>query len=292
MRDDPVVPHAPGPVKRDLATQPIVATTISAVEHEEAKIIALGELARFLDLVGGLKPDDWTRPTVCTLWDVRQVVAHVAGAAASYASWRELGRQWSPLRQRPYRRSGMSILDALNQIQVDDRARSQPADLIDELHNVGPRAIATRSRLPAPLRALRLPMPALGYVPIGYLTDVIYTRDMWIHRVDLSRATGQNMTLTAEHDGRIIALAMRDLGAALQPLLQDTAVVYALAGPAGGHYLLGADVAPAATITLDALDFAWLAAGRLTTEQVRAVAELEGDQELAERVMTATTVPI
>src|SRR5688572_6997174 len=102
MHDASTLPGVPGSPTRDSTSQLTVATAIQPVEHEEAGIIALRELARFLELVVGLTPDDWTRPTACTLWDVRQVVAHVTGAAASYASWRDLGRQWSPLRQRPY----------------------------------------------------------------------------------------------------------------------------------------------------------------------------------------------
>jgi len=46
----------------------------------------------------------------------------------------------------------------MNQIQVDDRASATPAALIDELQWVGPRAIATRARLPILLRALRVPL--------------------------------------------------------------------------------------------------------------------------------------
>ena len=40
---------------------------------------------------------------------------------------------------------------------------------------------------------------------LGYLTDVILTRDPWMHRLDLARATGQAPTLTADHDGVIVA---------------------------------------------------------------------------------------
>ena len=34
---------------------------------------------------------------------------------------------------------------------------------------------------------------------------MILTRDTWMHRVDISRATGRDLVLTAEHDGRIVA---------------------------------------------------------------------------------------
>ena len=34
---------------------------------------------------------------------------------------------------------------------------------------------------------------------------MILTRDAWMHRLDLARATGQDPTLTADHDGVIVA---------------------------------------------------------------------------------------
>jgi hypothetical protein len=40
---------------------------------------------------------------------------------------------------------------------------------------------------------------------MGYLLDTILTRDPWMHRVDIARATGRDMVLTADHDGRIVA---------------------------------------------------------------------------------------
>src|SRR5712671_5886310 len=98
-------------------------------------------------------------------------------------------------------RPAFSLNDALNQIQVDDRGAATPADLLAELREVGPRAIATRKRLPAIVRAMRLPLPLLGVVPLGYLTDLIYTRDMWMHRLDICRVTGREMVQTPRHDG-------------------------------------------------------------------------------------------
>src|SRR5712692_9807606 len=166
------------------------AASIPSLTHTEAAQMAAVELERFLTLVESLSPADWDKPTTCTLWNVRQVVAHVTGAAASYARWSEFKRQNSFFVQRPYRQAGFSMLDAINQIQVDDRTNATPADLLAELREVGPRAIATRKRLPAIVRAVRLPLPLLGVAPIGYVTDLIYTRDMWMHRLDICRATG------------------------------------------------------------------------------------------------------
>ena len=118
------------------------AAHIPPLIHPEAAEMATVELKRFLTLLESLAPADWDQPTACPLWNVRQVVAHATGAAAGYARWSEFKRQYSRNVQRPYRQAGFSLLDALNQIQVDDRRGATPADLLTELRDVGPRAIA------------------------------------------------------------------------------------------------------------------------------------------------------
>jgi uncharacterized protein (TIGR03083 family) len=278
----------------DPVVQPALvhARAIPPLAHREAMSMAKLELERFLALVTSLSGDDWEKPTACTLWNVRHILAHVTGASAAYAHWSEFKRQGNPKVQRLYRASGLSFLDSMNQIQVDDRASAPPAALIDELRTVGPRALATRARLPALLRALRVPLPALGgIVPIGYLTDLIYTRDMWMHRLDICRATGREMVMTTEHDGRIVALVMRDLEKKLAAQLRTTSMVYHLSGRSGGLWQLGAKVSPAATIQLDVLDFNLLASGRLPSEEAWSRVSIEGESALAREVLNHTDVP-
>jgi uncharacterized protein (TIGR03083 family) len=267
------------------------AARIPDLAHSEAAEMATVELERFLACVEGLAPAEWDLPTACPLWTVRQVVAHVTGAAAAYARWSEFRRQTSPFVQRPYRQAGLSLLDALNQIQVDDRRAATPAALIAELREVGPRAIATRKRLPAALRTVRLPLPLLGVVPVGYLTDLIYTRDMWMHRLDLCRATGREMIQTPQHDGWVTALVVRDLARKLTPKLAGQAVVYDLTGIAGGGFHLGAHASPGARITMEVLDFHLQASGRLSAKELSARASCSGDEHLARLALANTRVP-
>ncbi len=39
----------------------------------------------------------------------------------------------------------------------------------------------------------------------GYLVDTVFTRDTWLHRLDIARATDQPMVTTADHDGRLVS---------------------------------------------------------------------------------------
>lgn len=267
------------------------AASIPSLTHPEAAEMAVFELERFLTLVESLAPADWEQPTACLLWNVRQMVAHVTGAAAGYARWPQFKRQYSLFVQRPYRQAGFSLLDAVNQIQVDDRSSATPADLLAELREVGPRAIATRKRLPTVVLALPLPLPVLGIVPLGYLTDLIYTRDMWMHRLDICRASGCEMVQTSRHDGRITALVVRDLARKLTPKLAGQAVVYELTGTSGGCWSLGENTSPRATITMDALDFHRLASGRLPAHEFLSHGSFSGDEHIARLALDNTQVP-
>lgn len=266
---------------------------IPALRHDEATAMARTELDRFLALADALSPDDWLRPTRCTRWDVRQTVAHLTGSAAAYANFSEFRRQGSRTLQTPYRQKGFSKLDAQNQIQVDDRAAATPAELLRELRECGPKSRSFRARLPAAVRALRLPLGLafpLGrvWVSLGYMADTILTRDVWMHRLDISLATGREMVLTPAHDGRITALVVRDLQQSLGRRL-DHAVRYELIGPAGGSYVVGRGV-PAATIRMDACDFHLLASHYGSVDELRARISIEGDVALAEQALTGTWV--
>jgi uncharacterized protein (TIGR03083 family) len=269
-----------------------MARRIPPLAHNEAAAMASVELERFLTLVESLESDDWEKPTACPLWNVRQILSHVTGAAASYARWSEFKRQNSLMVQRSYPVSGLSFPNSLNQIQVDDRASSTPATLIEELRSVGPRAIATRERLPGVLRAIRVPLPELGgIVPIGYLTDLIYTRDMWMHRLDICRATGREMIQTSHHDGRITALVVRDLVRKLTPRLGGRTIAYELTDISGGCWSLGENVRPIAKITMDVLDFHLLASGRLPANKISSHTSVAGDEQLAHLALDNTQVP-
>ena len=64
--------------------------------------------------------------------------------------------------------------------------------------------------------------------------DVIYTRDTWMHRVDLAQATGLPLELTADHDGRLVADVVRDWADR-----HGRPFRIQLDGPAGGSYAQG-----------------------------------------------------
>jgi hypothetical protein len=89
---------------------------------------------------------------------------------------------------------------------------------------------------------------------LGYLLDVVLTRDTWMHRVDLARATGRPMVLTPAHDGRLVAEVVAEWARRhRQPF------VLHLQGAAGGTFTAGEG---GEQIDLDAVEFCRILAHR------------------------------
>lgn len=243
------------------APAPLTPASHHAIDHREARGLAEQAYARFADVVEGLSDADWERPTDCEGWTVRDLVGHVVGAMRSAASVREMASQMREIKRRA-RRTNQNETDVMTQVQIDRTAGLSPAEVVAECRRlVGP-AARGRSRTPAPMRRfVRFPVE-FGSISerwqLGYLVDVILTRDAWLHRVDLCRAIGAELELTAEHDGRIVG---------------DAAVEWArrhgrpcrlvLTGPAGCVVEAG-DQAAAEQLELDAVEFCRIVSGRAT----------------------------
>ena len=262
---------------------------IVPLTHDEAQALATAEAEQVLAVLELLEGDDWQQPTYCTAWTVRDMVAHLAGACAGYASWTEFRRQYL---QNPHLNETGAQVDGINKRQILDRAERTTAELVDEFRTAAPRAIRTRYRLPWLLRNLTIPFgPPLGTAKVAYLTDTIYTRDQWMHRYDLCAATGNSMVVSAEHDGRILALVVLDLARKLERMLGTQSVDLALRGAGDPVYRLGVSDAPAGTITMSIFDFALLSSDRITVDEAGDRVEVGGDAHLARTVLENFSVP-
>jgi uncharacterized protein (TIGR03083 family) len=228
-----------------------------AIERPAAMRLAATEYARVIDAVEALRPEDWSRPTDCPAWDVRQLVAHIAGMANFLSTPLEMGRQLRAAKAR--QRDGQPGVDAQTALQVDERRHLGPDELRADLRGAGPRGAKGRRRTPRLVRRLRVPEPqVVNGVPetwsIGYLTDVILTRDPWMHRLDIARATGRAPVVTADHDGVIVADVVAEWARRHgRPYRLE------LTGPAGGMWASGAE---GEHIVLDAADFCRIVSGR------------------------------
>jgi uncharacterized protein (TIGR03083 family) len=215
--------------------------------HQEAMGLAETEFARMVEQLRSLSPEDWRRPTDCELWDVRAMASHVLGMAESQASMRQFAHDY----RGAGKRSGGKMIDAMTALQVGERASMTPEDIVSGLAAVAPRAVKARRRTPALARRfVRMkqdPPFETERWPFGYLVDKIFTRDTWMHRLDISRATGRPMVLTAAHDGRLVDDVVSEWA---RRHGQDFSLT--LTGTAGGQWRVGEESAP---LELDALDF-------------------------------------
>jgi hypothetical protein len=66
--------------------------------------------------------------------------------------------------------------------------------------------------------------------------EVILTRDTWMRRVDVAWATGRDMVVTPQHDGRIVEDCVLDWAKK-----HGRPFSLSLGGPAGGRYEAGTD---------------------------------------------------
>jgi uncharacterized protein (TIGR03083 family) len=222
--------------------------------REVAMRLAAAEYQRFADLLRALAPDDWAKPTDCPGWDVRAMAAHALGMVEMAASIRENNRQL-----RLARRRGGTFIDALTGLQVEERRNMTPAQITARFAARASKAARGRRRTPGFIR--RRAMPDLQQIgghdeawTIGYLIDVILTRDPWMHRADIARATGAAHVLTAEHDGVLVADVVAEWAARHgQPYRLH------LTGPAGGTWASG-EGGP--LIEIDAVEFCRELSGR------------------------------
>jgi uncharacterized protein (TIGR03083 family) len=228
---------------------------VPALVRPQTETMAATENQRVLDLLRSLDDDDWSNPTDCTAWDVRAMAAHVLGSMEAFATFREWMHQ---MRAGTKAAGDGRFIDGMTAVQVRERADLTRNQLLDRLAAAGPRAARWR----AGRRLMRrIPMKEeVGGVKetwrVGYLLDIILTRDTWMHRVDIARATGREMMLTAEHDGRLIADVVAEWSRR-----HGKPFTLRLEGPAGGTFAQGAN---GEEITIDAVEFCRILSGRAT----------------------------
>ncbi len=244
-------------MKTTITTWPGHDTVQPAIERSTAMRLAETEYERVANAVDALQPEDWTQPTDCPAWDVRQLVAHIAGMARFISTPLEMARQLRAAKRR--QQDHQALIDAQTAVQVEEREHLGPEEVRVELRRVGPRAAKGRRRAPGFVRRRRMPEPqvvngAQETWSIGYLTDVILTRDPWMHRLDLARATGRAPVLTADHDGVLVADVVNEWARRHgRPYRLE------LTGPAGGSWISGTG---GEEIVMDAAEFCRVISGR------------------------------
>lgn len=236
-------------------TAPVDVATIARIERPEATRLAEAELLRFVEALEALDPEDWSKPTANHLWDVRAMAGHTLGMAETFTGFRNLARD---MRAAGKLKGDGPQVDGLTAQQVLLTADLSTTELVERLRGAAPVNARWRAR-----RRLLRAAPMKEEVPgnggpetwrMGYLFDVILTRDPWMHRSDLAEATGKPMRLDAGHDGRIVADAVAEWASR-----HGRPFVLELTGPAGGTFVHGDG---GEQLTFDAVEFCRILSGR------------------------------
>ncbi|MFD6451812.1 maleylpyruvate isomerase family mycothiol-dependent enzyme [Nocardia sp. NPDC060220] len=237
--------------------QTAVTARRAMLAHADAMRLARDEYLRFADAVTALDGDDWTAPTECAGWTVHDLVAHVVGMSTMASSPLENVRQTRAARKRL--RPGRQLVDAVTAYQVERFGQQTTDQLVRSMAAIAPKAAAARRRTPGLLRNRTIPEQQLvnGTAErwtIGYAIDTILTRDPWMHRIDLARATGHVLVLTDEHDGAIVADVVQEWAAR-----HNKPFDLCLTGAAGGRWHCGTTDE---RLDLDAVEFCRILSGR------------------------------
>lgn len=231
------------------------------VRRTDASQVAFAAYRQLGRLLGDLSDGDWAAPTACPGWTVADIVGHLIGAAQGNASVREFTRQqWSGLRHRGS--YGGNPLDAVNALQISDHADVPDSRRAELLSSLVPRAIRGRMRLSAWAGAVTVPLSTSGSsaggmprsVNLGRLLDVVYTRDVWMHTVDIAQATRQVPPMEDPVNRRIVEDVVADWARRHRQPFDLT-----LTGPAGGSYHSGTG---GPSLEYDAVEFCQILSGR------------------------------
>ncbi len=228
-----------------------------ALDRDVAMRLAATEYDRVAALFERLTPEQWSAPTECPGWDVRAMAGHMLGMAQMAASLPEMLRQQAGS-QRRAKREGVTPLDAMTALQVEKNSGLGTADLVAAMRRVGPKAARARRRTPRLVRDRKIPeMQECGgqreWWTFEFLLDVILTRDPFMHRIDITRATGALLDGTADHEGVIVDDVVREwAGRHAEPYTLE------LTGPVGGRWQSG----DGEVLRMDPFDFCRAVSGR------------------------------
>lgn len=251
--------------RQDEAMETVAPKDVSEItpihRDSDAAELALAAYERMTDLLEDLSPAEWEATTDCEPWTVADVVGHLLGAAEANASVGTLLRQQlHGLRHRSA--FDGSTLDAANDLQVREHARLAPDQRISEPRRLAARAVRGRMRLPAVLRRIDVPLDQTGSAApgtprklnLGRLMDVVYTRDVWLHRIDVARATDREPDVDSRLDRRVVEDVVAEWASR-----HGRPFELALGGPAGGRFRQGGG---GEVLGFDAVEFCRALSGR------------------------------
>lgn len=244
---------------------------LTPLKHDTALLISADETSRLLDLLRELRDDEWLLPTDCDRWTVRDVIAHLTGWAELFTSFGSAKEQLGPTLR--WRKQFENMVDAQNEAQVELKRHLSPEQLTAEYEKAAFRFLKLRRRIGTPGKLIPIYSALFGWKSLSFVADSIFTRDTFMHRVDISRATGRDFRI-GQNQEALIADIVRDWAR-----LTKTRVRVELEGPGGGLFT---HESPVVTVRTDAIDFCRFNAGRFPEDKL----DVQGPQAEVERALS------
>jgi uncharacterized protein (TIGR03083 family) len=241
-------------------TESVRAREVPRVGRHQAFGHRTAEIAAWHELLTSLDSDDWHVRTVCTEWDVADVVGHLCGQAEDVLV------PWSfPMRDRRARRRypDVPLVDSHMLIQSDEHRGTPPAELIQQFDRLWDKANQSMLRRPELIRRIKIkvegiPIPTFQRLSFGYIQDILLPRDLWMHRDDVCRALGRPFD-PGKFGQELIGQVLLDLE--VFEVWAGLPVRVVLSGPAGGIWQLGQGE-PVADVRTDAVGYMRTISGR------------------------------
>jgi uncharacterized protein (TIGR03083 family) len=253
----------------------------------------------FTELLVGLGPDLWARPTICPGWDVKDVAAHVLG---DHIGRLARHRDGHPSPGPRGNETLPAFLDRFNGEWVTAARRLSSRLLIDQLRATGDQVAEFWQTVDPGALGEAVSWAGPGPAPV-WLDAARDFSEYWTHQLQICDATGQAGGTEPSYAGPVIDTFMRALPHTLRHTAapEGTAVQLTVTGPGAGQWTctrdtdrwslrLSAHPAPGARIELDT-DTAWRLCTRgITPQQAAGRAHIDGDQHLAAAALQIVSI--
>ena len=259
-----------------------------------------GEL---ISLLRGLDAEQWDRQTICPLWQVRDIVAHLLDDDLRRLSFHRDGQ---PPPRLPRDETGAALVEFINGLNAEWVAaarRLSPRVLVDLLEMTGPQVADLFGSLD-PFGEAHFAVSWAGETRSENWFDIgrDYT-ERWLHQQQIRDAVGVPGLLEHRWYHPVLDLFVRAMPHTFRGVQREegTAVQLEITGEAGGSWVLlstadgwrlytGRPARSAATVSLTG-DTAWrLFSKALRTDAERSRVHVSGDHELGHILLGALGV--
>jgi len=259
------------------------------------------ERGALLDLLAGLGPDDWRRPTACPGWDVHDVAGHLLHDHIRRLSGGRDGHPGPPF--GPGETLPAYITRTNEEFVRGTTRQLSPRLLTDLLATLGPQLDAYWARCdPDAPAGFDVSWAAPGVQAPNWLDTAREYTEFWVHQQQMRDAVGRPGATGPELLHPVLDTFLRALPHTLRdhPAPDGASLRIRVPGPAGGrwtavraenHWRLGTtDAPPTAEVGIDA-DALWRLATRgITPEAARSRATIHGDERLAGAALTLLAI--